>query len=41
MRITNMAGNNGNTKQTLPEHKTAQAQRHNYVPFTVSIRHRA
>jgi len=41
MRITNMAENYGNTKQTLEEHKTAHRQRHyNYVPFIVSRRHR-
>jgi hypothetical protein len=29
-----MGENNGNTKQTLEEHKTARTQRHyNYVPF--------
>ena len=41
MTITNTAENNGNTKQTLEEHKTAHTQRHyNYVPFIVSIRRR-
>jgi hypothetical protein len=41
MTITNMAENNGNTKRTLGEHKTAYPLRHhNYIPFIVSIRHR-